>query len=140
MIRSLKIKKMKTLPYKLLTAAMFFLSSATNAQKTVSKWNWDSIAWYQQNSKPCKIEFHTTSLALSKVGTESTDVPGTAGEATVEPSQGCRNYCPANNGSVVCELVAEDHCPMNGYWHTNRPQNLSPEDSALTDLSFSAMK
>jgi len=131
---------MKTLPYKLLTAALFFLASATKAQETVHKWNWDSIAWYEQHNKPYTIEFHTTPFALSKAGTESANASGTAGEATVEPSPGCLNYCPAGNGSLVCELVAEDHCPMNGYWHTNKPQNLSPRDSAITDLLFSAMK
>ena len=131
---------MKSLPYKLLTAGLLFLMSATNAQKTVSKWNWDSIAWYEQNNKPWGIEFHSTPLIISKPRTESANAPGTAGEATFEPSQDCLNYCPAHNASVVCELVAEDHCPMNGSWHTNKPQNLSPGDSAVTDLSFSPMK
>jgi len=131
---------MKSLSYKLLTAALLFLTSATNAQKTVNKWNWDSIAWYEQNNKSCGIEFNRSPSTISKAGTESTNAPGTAGEATVEPSHDCLNYCPVHNGSVVCELVAEDHCPMNGYWHTNKPQNLSPDDSALTDLSFSTMK
>jgi hypothetical protein len=56
----------------------------------------------------------------------------------------CVNYCPmsnAENGALLCALNSEDHCPMNGYWHTNMNKPGEPSsDSTIADFSFSVFK
>ena len=55
----------------------------------------------------------------------------------------CSNYCPiSKDGSLICELTAEDHCPMNGYWHSHiqQPDQGELKDSVFAGLSFSVIK
>ena len=133
---------MKTVIYKLSIVALVLLVNTANAQKTVSKWNWDSMAAHNANGDTYNIDSRVSLFNISNPGAEPASVLAGPKKANLEVSQACLNYCPVGNGSVVCELAAEDHCPMNGYWHsnTNKPRHVAPNDSALTDLSFSVMK
>ena len=134
---------MKTLRCKLSIAAFLFVFSAANAQKGVTYlWTWDAAPVYAQNGDASQFNLRGAHSNISRQGTEPANGFDGAKQAIEVISESCLKHCPVSDGSLSCQLIAEDYCPMTGHWqaHTNKPRLASPAESALDDLSFTVSK